>query len=271
MFRKESNLKADCYVYVHKKATNGEVFYIGKGRGNRITSRSGRSNYWRNIVRKHGVIFEKVAENMTDDDAYALEIQMIASFRENGKKICNIANGGEGGLSGIKLKNCHKEKLRKAKLGKKQMPEHAKKSASAKIGKKQPREAVEKTREAKSKKVINSDGEIFRSASDAARIIGQRLGCTASQGNISMAARGERNEAYGYSWSYDTSSTPDAPSGITASMKRIKCSNGMKFNSTMDATRWVKSWRGKSSNQTITACARGITNTAYGFKWWYIA
>ena len=256
------------YVYSHLRKTDRSVFYIGKGSGSRCKSKSGRNRHWHNIVKKNGYLIEIIKDKMTNEEACSLEIKLI---KENRSDLCNVASGGESGLVGIKLTDEHKEKLRIAKLGKKQSKEHAERSAMAKVGKKQPRDAVEETISKKRKKVINSNGEVFKSASDAARELTKRIGVNASQGNISMCCNGCRNEAYGMSWSYDTSNTPDSPSGITASMKRIKCSNGMEFNSTMDATRWVKSWRGKSSNQTITACARGIANTAYGFKWQYIA
>lgn len=246
--------KKEFYVYVHKRKTDSSVFYVGKGKGSRDSSRSGRSNHWRNIVEKNGLIIERLAENLSESEAYQLEIQFIKEMRILGERICNIANGGNGGLSGIKLNPDHIEKLRNAKIGKPQSPDHAKKSARAKIGK-----MVKNKR----KPVINSDGAIFKSASDAAREVG------GSQGNISMAARGERLEAYGQAWSYDISKKPDPPSPVKTNMKRVICSNGQAFNSTQEATRWVRSWRGSANNQCITACARGQSVSAYGFTWRY--
>lgn len=257
------------YVYLHRKKTNNEIFYVGKGKGSRSTSRSGRSHHWRNIEKKHGLTVEIYREGLSEEEAYALEINLIQELRESGGKICNIANGGNGGLSGIKLSEDHKEKLRKAKIGKKQMPEHALKSATAKLGKSQPRDAVEAVISKKRKPVINSDGDIFESACEAARAMANKLGVYPSQGNISMAARGERKEAYGKAWSYDVSKIPAPPSGIKSTMKKIFCSNGMEFKSTQDATRWVKSWRGSANNQCITECARRASGTAYGFSWRY--
>lgn len=257
------------YVYLHRKKTNNEIFYVGKGKGNRSTSRSGRSNHWRNIEKKHGLTVEIYRGGLSEGEAYALEINLIQELRESGGKICNIANGGNGGLSGIKLSEDHKEKLRKAKIGKKQMPEHALKSATAKLGKRQPSKAVEDNRIRKSKKVINSDGEIFNSASDAARALSDRLGTYVSQGNISMCARGHRNNAYGKTWSYDLSLTPKFKE-TEYSCKRVFCENGMIFESVQSARSWVESWRGSAKNQPISACARGESRKAYGYKWEYV-
>jgi len=246
---------SDCifYVYTHLRATDNSVFYVGKGKNGRAYSKSGRSDHWRNTVKKHGYIVSFVKTGITEIEAYELEESEIKRLRSINAKICNVANGGEGGLSGTILTDDHKNKLRKAKLGKKQMPEHAIKSAMAKVGKKQPREAVERTRKARSKKIINSDGEIFPSASEAARLLSERIGSRCSQGNISMVACGLRGEAYGFSWSYDTLSVPKLVKKV------IRCSNGMKFNSVVEAAKWVSSWRG--------SCApSGITNSIFGGK-----
>lgn len=256
------------YIYVHKKLTNGDVFYVGKGTGDRAKSKSGRNRWWWNIANKHGYYHEIIIDNLTSQEADKLEIEKIRFYRENGN-ICNVANGGDSGLTGIPLSIGHKEKLRNAKIGKKQNPEHAKKSAIAKLGKKQPRDAVEKMVAVKRKKVINSDGEIFSSATEAADVMSKRLGVKASQGNISMCCRGERGWAYGLSWSYNITSKPNPPKLESSQSKRIYCSNGMSFDSVQDAKDWVKSWRGKANNQTLSSCARGDLKTAYGFNWRY--
>lgn len=264
------NLKSLFYVYAHKKKTTGEIFYIGKGRGDRYRSKSGRSNHWRNIVKKHGCKAEILGVFESESDAYNFEIYAIKSHREKGLDLCNIYPGGEGRLAGWSHSDEIKEKFRQAKIGKPQSKEHAEKSRLARKGKKNSPEHIERTAAAKRKPVINSDGEVFVSASHAARAMAERCSVYPSQGNISMACRGERSEAYGFAWSYDISRTPEKPSGITASMKRIRCSNGMVFNSAQDAKRWVERWRGKANNQPITECARGESRSAYGFTWEYI-
>jgi hypothetical protein len=258
------------YVYLHRRKTDSSVFYVGKGSRGRATSRSGRNRWWRRIEEKHGFYHEILYSGLSNEDACKLEIETIAKLKASGTDLCNVALGGESGLVGIPLSEEHKEILRQRKIGKKQSPEHARKSAQAKLGKKQPREAVEALISKKRKPVINSNGDVFASASHAAKAMSELFGGYASQGNVSMAARGERLEAYGLAWSYDTSKKPSSPSLIKPNMKQIICSNGMRFNSTQDATRWVKSWRGSASNQCITACARNEKCSAYGFFWSYL-
>lgn len=259
------------YVYLHKRKTDGTIFYVGKGKGSRATAKGGRNRWWKSVEAKSGFYHEILQDGLTNEQACQLEVETIASLKVSGVRLCNIAAGGESGLVGIPLSEPHKEILRQRKIGKKQSPEHARKSAMAKVGKKQPAEAVEALIAKKRKPVINSDGDVYQSACHAAKAMAEKLGVYPSQGNISMAARGERAEAYGRAWSYDTSKTPDAPSPIKASMKKVFCSNGMEFNSTQDATRWVASWRGSANNQCITACARNEKGSAYGFTWRYEA
>lgn len=257
------------YVYVHRRNTDNAIFYVGKGKGSRLKSRSGRTKWWKNIVKKHGHTAEIIYDGLTNSEACNLEIETIKNLLNKGVVLCNVSKGGESGLAGIPLTKEHKEKLRQSHLGRKQSLVHARKSAMAKVGKKQPRAAVEAMVKDKRKRVINSNGEVFLSASHAARAMAERHGVYASQGNISMACRGERPGAYGYGWSYDTENIPPAPTGENLVKKTVYCSNGMKFKSVADAVSWIISWRGSAAHQCVSACARGESKTAYGFSWEY--
>lgn len=261
----------DFYVYLHKKKTNGEVFYVGKGRGFRVGTTRNRNKWWKATATKHGFFHVFVAKNLTNTMACELEVRTIKSLRAAGFTLCNITDGGEAGMVGVPLSEETKRKLSIALSGRKQSPERARQSAMAKVGKKQPRHAVEITRLSRSKKVINSDGQLFTSACEAARYLREKKGIPASQGNISMACRGERREAYGWSWSYDIKNTPEPPTGLNAQCRKIECSNGMVFVSVAEAKNWVESWRGKANNQPISEAARdGNGKKAYGFTWKYL-
>ena len=261
------------YVYAHKKIDTGEIFYIGKGKLGRCYSSSGRNKHWVNTVNKHGgytVSFVKTC--MSEAEAFDIEIKAIYFYRSIGLNLCNKSNGGEGNF-GVVHTDETKMKFRMAKLGKKQKPEHAKKSASIRVGQKNTPEHTEATISKKRKKVINSDGELFISASDAARKVGSRIGVKCSQGNISMCCRGLRNEAYGYNWSYDITKKPAAPTGINPLSKKIKnVTTGDVFNSCKDAVHYIKDIgiSKKPARQHISRCARGESKFAYGFEWEYV-
>ena len=93
------------YVYIHKKKSNGEVFYVGKGTANkkdffsRAKSSDKRNSYWKNIVSKHGFYFEIVAHFVDDKASQKFEKQLIKHYgRRNLKTGClvNMTDGGDG-------------------------------------------------------------------------------------------------------------------------------------------------------------------------------
>lgn len=88
--------EAKFYVYVHRRADTGEVFYIGKGQGRRMSVRAGRSRYWKNIVAQHGFTWEIAAWFHDEQEAFAHERFLIMCMRQRGQKVCNLTDGGEG-------------------------------------------------------------------------------------------------------------------------------------------------------------------------------
>lgn len=66
------------YVYIHKTADTHEVFYVGKGCGDRAYSSHHRSDKWKTVVKNHGgFIAEILANNMSNKDALSLEEDII--------------------------------------------------------------------------------------------------------------------------------------------------------------------------------------------------
>jgi hypothetical protein len=109
------------YVYAHYKADDpiGNPFYIGKGKGPRELSHN-RNPFWQNIVKKHGFISKRLYENLTEQEAWDIEIKLINQYgklTEGSGCLCNLANGGEG-ASGVKHTDVTKEKWSRAKKGK---------------------------------------------------------------------------------------------------------------------------------------------------------
>jgi hypothetical protein len=88
------------YVYVHRRADDGHVFYVGKGsHADRASDRSSRNQHWRRIVAKHGLSVETVARFETDALAQQCEREMIAFYGR--AALANLTDGGDGcaGLS----------------------------------------------------------------------------------------------------------------------------------------------------------------------------
>lgn len=256
------------YIYVHKRKTDLSIFYVGKGKDNRHKSLSGRNLHWKNIVNKHGFISEILFENLTEEESFKIEIDLIKKYKEDGIILCNRSTGGEG-AAGVIHSEQTKQKFRIAKLGKKQSNSHAEKSRIARIGHKNTPENIEKTAASRRRPVINSSGMIFKSTEDAKNFKKKNGYPMAVQSNISACALGNRNNAYGETWSYDISKIPEFIPRKFSEKKILLKDLNIVFNSVQDATKWIKNKIGSANNQTISCAARN-NKTAYSYKWEYI-
>lgn len=110
------------YVYVHMRATDDSVFYVGKGCKYRYTTKQGRNQYWHRIVDKYGFIAEIVKNNLSFEEANAYEIELIKQLKDQGCTLCNLTNGGEGCL-GIKKTDQQKATISAKNKGRKRTEE----------------------------------------------------------------------------------------------------------------------------------------------------
>ena len=96
-------MKTDFYIYEHWRPDKNEPFYVGKGRGRRAWSTKPRNPYYDNVVRKlatDGLCVEVklVVGELAAQQAYDLEIERIAFWRNAGIRLTNMTAGGEGML-----------------------------------------------------------------------------------------------------------------------------------------------------------------------------
>ena len=84
------------YIYIHKKLGTEEIFYVGKGSGNRAKTKYGRNIYWKRIAEKYNFKYEIIEYFETDTEAFEYEKLLIALLKETGEQLCNLAPGGEG-------------------------------------------------------------------------------------------------------------------------------------------------------------------------------
>lgn len=136
------------YVYGHYKADTGELFYIGKGTGNRAWKNSGRNPYWNRVVAKHGRTVAILVDGLTDEEAYAKEKELI---EQTGlRNLVNLTEGGLGTTSEISRRQWQDPTFKhNVKLGttkKWEDPEFRKKHAAAQKRKSQSTEYKEKMR-----------------------------------------------------------------------------------------------------------------------------
>lgn len=107
------------YVYLHKKL-NGEVFYVGKGKGSRAYSSYNRNRHWKSVVAKYGLVVEIVLDGLQEWYAFELEKDLIAYYGLNseGGTLTNVTYGG-GGNGGYKFNEKDKESISKGTSGNK--------------------------------------------------------------------------------------------------------------------------------------------------------
>ena len=68
------------YVYLHKIASTGEVFYVGKGCGYRLRSQQRRNAVWKKITEDNEWVAEKYEDNLSETEAYAVEVDLISKL-----------------------------------------------------------------------------------------------------------------------------------------------------------------------------------------------
>lgn len=69
--------KPEFYVYIHRKP-NGEVFYVGKGKGRRAWSKANRNAHWKHVIEKYHDYSVQIVDNcLTEQAAFELEQFLI--------------------------------------------------------------------------------------------------------------------------------------------------------------------------------------------------
>lgn len=283
------------YVYVHKRKTDGSIFYVGKGCGKRAWKKSDRNDWWKNIEAKHGRIVEIMRRDLAEDEAFAFEAEMVAKIgREN---LCNMTDGGEGGKSPSEET---RRKISEANKGKIVSQETRDKKRIVGMGRKHSDETRAKIKKARARQIMkpmlpevkemlrkintgrNMSDESKRKLSEAKK--GVKLGpmpdwhkekirqsnlgwkhTEEAKAKVSKANKGRKH-------------TPEAMEKIIANNQRlnkerrkpIRCSNGMIFAWSGDAEAWLRqNGRLTAGRSNIVSCCTGKLGSAYGFKWSY--
>lgn len=100
-------MDSNFYIYRHIRLDTNTPFYVGKGKDKRAYSKQ-RNNYWHRIVSKYGYVVEMIEENLTEDQAFAKEIELIKLYKSQGFCEANFTDGGDG-ASGLN----HSEEIKK--------------------------------------------------------------------------------------------------------------------------------------------------------------
>jgi len=113
------------FVYVDYRKDDGKPFYVGKGAEKRIKNLH-RNPLHTNIKKKHGMVRKILFENLSENESFEREVQLIGELQthiDHGNGGANLTLGGEGG-SGYKFTNEQREKSSEASKKRWEDPEY---------------------------------------------------------------------------------------------------------------------------------------------------
>lgn len=82
------------YVYRWYNTETNETFYIGKGTKGRKDVIQGRSKAFMEYYNSHKCANQKIKDNLTENEAYILEKEMIKKYRTDSNHLVNLDEGG---------------------------------------------------------------------------------------------------------------------------------------------------------------------------------
>ena len=172
------------YVYMYLRE-DGTPYYIGKGANKRAWSKQRRIKKPEDESR-----IAIHTEDLTEDQAFALEMELIDKYgrKDNGTGILrNLTDGGEGN-SGRTMTETHRQRIANAKTGLKATQEAKESMSNAQLGKKHSEETRRKMSKSHTGKIRSDDhnkklgkarmkpcvidGVLYESAKHAAQALG---------------------------------------------------------------------------------------------------
>lgn len=215
------------YVYLHRRADTGQIFYVGKGKGRRAWSLY-RSDLWKRYTNKYPYTVEIFADNLQEWYALELEEDLILKYgrRSDGGCLLNFTSGNFKITEHIKYSKTTCEKISTALKGKKKTKEHLQKIGESmkKTWKTRGHPFQGKHHSAGSRGKISAakkgsftgssnpfskkiqcieTGEIFGSLVEAQEwYVAKGLSETYNTGSLTSVLRGEYKQYLGYSWRY---------------------------------------------------------------------
>ena len=85
-------------VYIHRKETNNEIFYVGIGKKvNRAYVTKRRSNWWTKTYNKHGRTVEIIEDDITIEEARESEMALIELIGRKDLELGPLVNMTDGG------------------------------------------------------------------------------------------------------------------------------------------------------------------------------
>ncbi|MCP4485734.1 MAG: hypothetical protein GY820_00115 [Gammaproteobacteria bacterium] len=241
------------YVYVHKYASGpkkGQVFYVGKGSGDRWKIVSRRSQYWNNIKRKYGITSEILIHFDSEVCAFSLEVAIISFIGRS--NLCNMTDGGEG-THGFVRSEEFKVEMSNKRRGRLNPMYGRTGSKNPFYGKKHSMETIDNMSGANNHfyGVYGVDHPRFGipHTDETKRKI--------SKSNSGRKLSGEHKQKI-------------TNGMLGKGLMPVVTDCGMTFKGRKFAVEWLRrNGHPKANGSSITQCCKGKLNTAYGFGWSY--
>lgn len=222
------------YVYIWFIKDTGEVFYVGKGCGQRYKTISRRNKFFLDMYHSHDCDVKIIYDALTEEEAYSKEYETIRWYRENTNyRLTNQTDGGDG-TRGYKMKPEQKSRMSQAIKARWADPYY---KARIIEGRHQPDSTYQ--------------SEAFRQ-------------------KISSLVRGKNNPNYGHYWTAEMKKAlSDKRIGVYANennpkAKPIRCvETGEEFS----CIKYAKEKYGVKWDASFTAAIDKPTRTAAGLHW----
>lgn len=252
------------YVYIWFIVSSGEVFYVGKGSGNRVTSMKDRNRHFKNIRSKCDCDYKIVKYFENEDDAYAYELKLGLEYKSKGqawccytlgktdkflsndvkRKISKTLKGTTAWNKGIKMSVDQRKKLSEIKKGTKHSDETKRRRSLSLMGHK----VSAATRLKISEGMIGENNHMY--------------GKKQSQETIKKRVA----KILGHSVSDETKMKISLANGKPVAMLNIETGQILKtYNSASEAAR-----DNGLNNSKISRVCNGVRKTTGGFGWKYL-
>ena len=116
--QEKGTIETSKVVYLHRRLSDGEVFYIGIGNKKRPYSKKGRSDFWWNYTNKHEYEVKILFEKLSWEEACIKEKSLILEYGRRDLGLGTLVNLTDGGDGKCNLAQESRDKISKANKGK---------------------------------------------------------------------------------------------------------------------------------------------------------
>lgn len=259
-------MRQDYYVYLHRRLSDGRIFYVGKGTGRRAYSSCSRSKEW-HANAQQGYVAEIATNKMSESAAYGFEVELIDYHRSIGSPLVNKSKGGGGARSYVANKRIpvycsngmrfesHADATEWLRANGHPLAVASSLSLASLMNQRAYGYRWDRNAVPEQLLLMCSNGMTFITTGKAAKWL-QSQGHDARRGAIGRAANGLLKSAYGLRWGWG-----EIKDDVPRRQKRVYRSDGVEYKSIRQAERET----GWCRLAIARACRTGLPE--HGYNW----